>query len=153
MRYSIEEINQTKASLFEANRKADEETLERGKTFDASRKFPLRLQITEKSTPFEFKGVEYTKEKSDISGADRLIYGTNPKTYTIPKFDEARVTASVAPPLYYIVPPQWQEVIAIIEAHGIEFQRTKEPLIHRGRKLSFYRAEMGARLRLKATLR
>jgi murein tripeptide amidase MpaA len=128
LRYSIEEINANKASLFEANRKADEETLERGKTYDASRKFPLRLDITEKSTPMQFKGVEYTKEKSDISGAERLIYGTKPVSLTIPKFDDARVTASVAPPLYYIVPPQWQEVIAIIEAHGIKFQRTKEPL-------------------------
>jgi murein tripeptide amidase MpaA len=128
LRYSIEEINQNKQSLFDANRKADEETIERGKTYDANRKFPLRLQITEKSTPMQFKGVEYTKEKSEISGADRLIYGTTPKMYTIPKFDEAKVTASVAPPLYYIVPPQWQEVIAIIEAHGIKFRRTREPL-------------------------
>ncbi len=128
LRYSIEEINEHKASLFEANRKADKETIERGKTYDANRKFPLRLQITDKSIPFAFKGIEYTKEKSDISGADRLIYGTKPLNITIPKYDDARVTASVAPPLYYIVPPQWQEVISLLEAHGVKFQRTKEPL-------------------------
>ena len=128
LRYSIEEINLHKQSLFDANRKADEETVERGKTYDAGRKFPLKFEITEKSVPFEFKGLEYTKEKSDISGIERLIYGTKPKTYTIPKFDDAKVTASVAPPLYYIVPPQWQEVISILEAHHIKFQRTKEPL-------------------------
>ncbi|MGC2236652.1 MAG: M14 family metallopeptidase [Pyrinomonadaceae bacterium] len=128
LRYSIEEINQTKASLFEANRKADEETLERGKTYDASRKFPLRLDITEKSTPLAFKGVEYKLEKSDISGGNRIVYGTKPLNITIPRFDEAKVTAAVAPPLYYIVPPQWQEVIERLQAHGIEFQRTKEPL-------------------------
>jgi murein tripeptide amidase MpaA len=128
LRYSIEEINQNKASLFEANKKADEETVERGKTYDANRKFPLRLAITEKSIPFEFKGVEYKKEKSDISGGERLIYGTKPLNITIPKYDDAKITASVAPPLYYIVPPQWQEAIAILEAHNIKFQRTKEPL-------------------------
>jgi murein tripeptide amidase MpaA len=128
LRYSIEEINQNKSSLFEANRKADEETLERGKTYDASRKFPLRLDITDKSTPLAFKGVEYKLEKSDISGGNRIVYGTKPLNITIPRFDEARITASVTPPLYYIVPPQWQEVIAILQAHGIEFQRTKEPL-------------------------
>jgi murein tripeptide amidase MpaA len=128
LRYSIEEINQTKASLFEANRKADEETVERGKTYDANRKFPLRLDITDKSTPFQFKAVEYKKEKSDISGAERIVYGTKPMTVTIPKFDEARVTASVAPPLYYIVPPQWQEVINRLQEHGIKFQRTQAPL-------------------------
>jgi Zinc carboxypeptidase len=128
LRYSIEEINQSKASLFEANRKADEETIQRGKTYDASRKFPLRLSITEKSVPMQFKGVEYKKEKSDISGAERIVYGTKPLEITIPKYDEAKVTAAVAPPLYYIVPPQWQNVIEILQAHGIKFQRTREPL-------------------------
>ncbi len=128
LRYSIEEINQNKTSLFEANRKADEETLKRGKTYDASRKFPLRLQITEKSIPFQFKGVEYKLEDSTISGGKRIIYGTKPLNITIPKYDDAKVTASVAPPLYYIVPPQWQEVVAIMQAHSIKFQRIKEPL-------------------------
>ncbi len=128
LRYTIEEINKSKASLFEANKRADEETIERGKTYDANRKFPLRLAITENSKPFEFKGIEYRKEKSDISGAERIIYGTKPLNITIPKFDEARVTASVAPPLYYIVPAQWQEVIEILQAHGVKFQRITKPL-------------------------
>ncbi|MET0753429.1 MAG: M14 family metallopeptidase [Pyrinomonadaceae bacterium] len=128
LRYSIEEINQNKASLFEANHKADEETIERSKTYDANRKFPLRLEITDKSTPLAFKGVEYKLEKSDISGGNRIVYGTKPLNITIPRFDDAKVTAAVAPPLYYIVPPQWQEVIERLQAHGIEFQRTKEPL-------------------------
>jgi hypothetical protein len=128
LRYTVEEINARKDSLFDANRKADEETVRRGQTYDARVRFPLRLSITKNSTPFAFKGVAYQKEKSDISGAERLIYGTEPMNITIPKFDEAEVTASVAPPLYYIVPPQWQNVIEIIEAHGIKFQRTREPL-------------------------
>jgi len=128
LRYTIEEINQNKASLFEANKKAEKETIERGKTYDANRKFPLRLQITDKSVPFQFKGVEYKLEDSAISGAKRIVYGTKPLNISIPKYDDAKVTASVAPPLYYIIPPQWQEVITILQAHGIKFQRTKEPL-------------------------
>lgn len=128
LRYTIEEINSSKASLFEANKKADEETLNAFKTYDANRKFPLRLAIAEKSTQFEFKGVEYTKEKSEISGMDRIIYGTKPMNITIPRFDNAKVIASVAPPLYYIVPAQWQEVIERLQAHGVKFQRITKPL-------------------------
>ncbi len=75
-----------------------------------------------------FKGTEYTKEKSDISGAERIAYGTKPLNITIPRYDEAKVSASVAPPLYYIVPPQWQKVIEILQAHGIKFQRIEKPL-------------------------
>ena len=128
LRYTIEEINNHKKSLFETNKKADAETIERGKTYDATRQFPLRLEITKKSTPFDFKGVEYKIEESDISGAKRIIYGTKPLDITIPKFDEAKISASVAPPLFYIIPPQWQDVIEVLEAHGIKFQRTNKPL-------------------------
>ncbi|MGI8788671.1 MAG: M14 family metallopeptidase [Pyrinomonadaceae bacterium] len=128
LRYTIEEINRNKESLFEANRKADAETVERGKTYDANRQFPLRLEVTDKSVPFAFKGIEYALEDSEISGTKRIIYGTKPLDLTIPKFDEAKVTAFVAPPLYYIVPPQWKDAIAVLEAHGIKFQTLTKPL-------------------------
>lgn len=128
LRYTIEEISQNKASLFEANRKADVETVERGKTYDANRQFPLRLEILPKSTPLEFKGIEYTLEDSEISGTKRIVYGTKPMNIQIPRFDEAKISASVAPPLYYIVPPQWKDVIEVLEAHGIKFQRLTKPL-------------------------
>lgn len=128
LRYTIEEINQSKTSLFEANRKADGETVERGKTYDANRRFPLRVSVTEKSEPLAFKGIEYKLEDSDVSGTKRIVYGTKPLNITIPKFDEGKVTQSVAPPLYYIVPPQWKGAIAVLEAHGIAFQRTTKPL-------------------------
>jgi murein tripeptide amidase MpaA len=128
LRYTIEEINLNKTSLFEANKKADEETVRRGKTFDETRQFPLRIAITDKSIPYQFKGVEYTIEDSDVSGTKRIVYGTKPLDMTIPKFDESRISASVAPPLYYIVPPQWKAAIEVLEAHGIQFQRLTKPL-------------------------
>ena len=128
LRYTIEEINQNKASLFEANRQAVEETVNRGKTFDENRRFPLRQEITKKSAPFDFKGVEYRLEDSEISGTKRIIYGTKALDITIPKFDEAKISAAVAPPLYYIVPPQWTDAIEVLQAHGVQFQRLTEPL-------------------------
>ena len=128
LRYTIEEINRTKASLFEANKKADAETIERGKTYNANRQFPLRIEVTEKSEPLAFKGIEYKLEDSEISGTKRIIYGTKSLNITIPKFDEGKITASVAPPLYYIVPPQWKDAIDVLQAHGIQFQRTTKPL-------------------------
>ena len=128
LRYTIEEIGENKASLFEANRKAVEATINRGKSYDANLQYPLRQTITEKSTPFAFKGIEYKLEDSEISGMKRIVYGTKPLNITIPKFDEARTTASVAPPLYYIVPPQWKDAIAVLAAHGITFQKLTKPL-------------------------
>ena len=46
---------------------------------------------------------------------------------TIPKFDEGKISAGVAPPLYYIVPPQWKDAIEVLQMHGIQFQRLTKP--------------------------
>jgi hypothetical protein len=128
LRYTIEEVGRSKDSLFAANVIADTQTVERGKTYDAKREFPLKLDVTERSTPFAFKGVEYKLEDSSVSGGKKIVYGTAPLNVTIPRFDEGKVTASVAPPLYYIVPPQYKDVIEVLGLHGIKFSRLAKPL-------------------------
>ncbi|HCX31145.1 MAG TPA: hypothetical protein DHU55_15470, partial [Blastocatellia bacterium] len=62
--------------------------------------------------PYKLRAVEYHTEMSDISGAPRVVFGTKPLDLTVPMYNDFRVTAAVAPPLYYIVPLQWHEVIA-----------------------------------------
>lgn len=129
LRYFVDEAGKAKASLFVANVTADTQTVERGKTYDDKRQFPLDLDIDRsKSTPLNFKGVTYTMEDSTISGGKRIIYGSEPLNITIPRFDEAKVSAAVAPPLYYIVPPQYREVIGLLTVHGIRFSRIAKPL-------------------------
>lgn len=123
LRYTVEEVGNAKDSLFAANVIADTQTVERGKTYDAKRQFPLTLGVTDRSTPFVLKGVEYKMEDSVISGSKKIVYGTAPKEYTIPKFDEGKVISSVAPPLYYIVPPQYKEVNEVLKLHGVKFSR------------------------------
>ena len=123
LRYTIEHIGKNKQSLFEANKKADQETIERGKTFDVTREFPLRQRIGRTSKPFMFKGVEIKFEDSEISGTKRVIYGKKPFDVEIPQYDTANITSSVAPPLYYIIPPQWLDVIKRLEYHGVSFTR------------------------------
>lgn len=128
LRYTIEEIAAIKASLFDVNKKADAETIERGKTYDPSRRFPLVLDVTDRSTPFAFKGLEYKIEDSAVSGGKMIVYGTKPLNITIPRFDEGRVVTSVAPPLYYIIPPEWKDVINVLQMHGVKFETIKKPL-------------------------
>lgn len=119
----IAETGRERTSLFAANKRADADIIERGKTYDANRQFPLALTITDKATQIDFKGVEYTIDESPISGARRIIYSNTPKNYKIPKFDDARVSASVPPPIAYIIPPQWKDVIERLELHGVKFER------------------------------
>ena len=125
---TIEEINRSKASLFEANRKADEETVNRGKTYDATRQFPLQIGLSDKAQDFKLKAVEYKLEDSQISGGKKIVYGTKPTEILVKKYDDGIVKSSVAPPLYYIVPPQFQDAIERLEAHGVKFERITKPL-------------------------
>ncbi|MEJ7624520.1 MAG: M14 family metallopeptidase [Pyrinomonadaceae bacterium] len=128
LRFSVEEAGKSKASLFIANVTADTQTIERGKIYDEKRQFPLNLAITEKSTPLAFKGVKYTTEDSPISGGKRIIYGTEPMNITIPRFDDARVATAAAPPLYYVVPPQYADAISLLTTHGVKFEKLTKPM-------------------------
>ncbi len=70
LRYTIEEVGRSRDSLFAANAIADTQTIERGKTYDPDRQFPLRLDVTDRSTPFAFKGISYTVEDSPSPAAN-----------------------------------------------------------------------------------
>ena len=127
LRFTLEEMNRNTESLMRAVRAADEQTISGGQSFDAARRYPLRIELTDKPRAFNFKGVEARTELSDISGAMRVVFGTKPVDMTLPFYDEGRVAAAVAPPLYYIIPPQWKNVIEVLAAHGLKLQRLTEP--------------------------
>lgn len=127
LRFTLEELNRHPEKLLRANRVADEETIAEGQRYDAARRYPLRIELTDKSQPIQFKGVESHTELSDISGTMRVVFGTKPVDLTVPLYDESKVAAAVAPPLFYIVPPQWKIVIDILAAHGLKMKRLTAP--------------------------
>ncbi|HSD46438.1 MAG TPA: hypothetical protein VLB87_07435, partial [Pyrinomonadaceae bacterium] len=95
-------------------------------TYDPSSLFPLDFELTDDTTPFEVKAFEYETEESDVSGDLRVVYGREPLDLTIPMYDTFRVTEAAAPPLSYIVPVQWREVIDVLHAHGVQFRSLAE---------------------------
>lgn len=130
LRFTLEEVNQNKENLLNAGRQADTETVAAFGKYDANRRFPLSLELTDKSNPFELKAVASKVEKSDVSGGNWVQFdATKPITLTVPFFNEARVAAAVAPPVAYIVPPVWIEVIERLELHGLKIERTTKPQI------------------------
>lgn len=121
--YTLEEVNHNTEKLLTAVKRAEEEAVAMGKSYDPSRRLPLSVALTEKSSPFHLKGVEARTEQSDVSGKPWVEFGTKPVDYTVPLYDDTEVTKAVAPPLYYIVPQQWKDVIAILAAHGLRLKR------------------------------
>jgi murein tripeptide amidase MpaA len=128
LRFALAEVNRDPESLLEAVKQADDETLAAGQTYDPARLYPIDFELTDKTRPYNLKGFEYHTELSDVSGDMRVTFGTEPLDLTVPMYDDFRVTKAVAPPLYYIVPAQWQEVIDVLKAHGLTLRTTNEPL-------------------------
>jgi hypothetical protein len=127
LRFTLAEVSRDPESLLAAVREADEKTLADGRSYDPARRYPLDFELTDKTTPYELKALEYHTEASDISGAPYVTFGTKPIAMTVPMYKDFRVRTAVAPPLYYIVPSQWKDVIEVVKAHGVAFQTTKEP--------------------------
>jgi hypothetical protein len=126
LRFAISEVNDNPDRLINAGTLADENTVSWGRVYDHTRQFPLRFELTDYGRPFFLRAIESKTAMSEISGAPWVEFGTEPLDLTVPMRDTFRVTRAVSPPLAYIVPPQWREVIQNLSYHGLKLQRTIE---------------------------
>jgi hypothetical protein len=122
LRAALTEVNNDPERLRRVGREADLRTIEGRREYDPQQLYPLDFELTDDATPFELKAFQYTTEESEVSGDLRVVYSREPLDLTIPMYDTFRVTAAVAPPLYYIVPAQWSDVIEVLHAHGVQFR-------------------------------
>jgi Zinc carboxypeptidase len=122
LRAALTEVNSDPERLIRVGREADQRTIAAAQAYSPSNLYPLDFELTDAATLFELKAFKYETEQSDVSGDLRVIYGREPVDLTIPMYDTFRVTAAVAPPLQYIVPVQWSDVVEVIKAHGIQFR-------------------------------
>lgn len=90
---------------------------------------PLAWRVPENETPREIDvlGVESRRSLSAVSGDVRREWLGRPVTRRAPERIASEVATSAARPVAYWVPPQWSEVIALLELHGIQYERLSEP--------------------------
>ncbi len=124
LRALLSVLNRDAGTLAEINRRADRDAESLGITDRERWPFPLALAWDGTVSDVRFRGRRFERFRSDVSGATAVRYGPEPWEATIPVRSGVRVVASTLPPAGYIVPPQWNEVIDVLEAHGIELERT-----------------------------
>jgi len=125
LRAAINDVNQNSGRLLEVGRIADEQTVAEGGMYNPTAVYPLDFELTEEVTPFELKAFSYETDVSEISGDVRVVFGKEPLDLTVPMYQTFRATSAVAPPLAYIVPRQWEDVIEVLKVHGL-MMRTLE---------------------------
>jgi hypothetical protein len=113
-------VGRTRDALLAAVKRADERA---ASAELRAAPLPVEFETTEKSTTVDFLGVEYTAEKSALSGGDWFRYGTAPETFRVPYFNEIVPSVTVKLPLAYLVPPEWDDVIARLGWHGVAVRR------------------------------
>jgi len=97
----------------------------------AGQSVPLTYKASEKSRIIEFKGYEYTRTPSDISGAPMTRYDeSRPQIWKLPLRDDVQPDTSVnAPKGGYIVPVAHAPRVAQkLAQHGIGFRVLAKPL-------------------------
>jgi len=119
LQYTAELMNKTKDELITLNKKADDLSAS-----PAFRKDPLPVAFrrsAKDSVMVEFKGVEYSADKSDLTGGIWFKYTNIPITYTLPWFNKPEASITVDLPEAYIIPPEWIDVIRRLDIHGIDY--------------------------------
>jgi hypothetical protein len=127
LRALLEVMNRDTAKLIALNRKADADAAQLGAHPLGYDKFPLDLDGNGDTTPVLFHGYQFTRALSEVSGGMGVSYRHEPWNVTLPLATGVKITASTTLPAAYIVPPQWTQVIDVLEAHGVALRRTTAP--------------------------
>jgi len=127
LRALLEVMNRDAAKLIALNRQADADAASLGSQTASTAKFPLATAAAGDTTTVAFKGYQFTRATSEISGAPAIAYSHDLWNTTLPLETTAKVTASTTPPAAYIVPPQWTQVIDVLAAHDVAMSRTTAP--------------------------
>ncbi len=117
LRALIEEVNRDPVALTDAVTAGAAHGARPGRV-------PLRFSAPATPREVEIEGVSYHREPSAISGAQRIVYGTDPETWTVSWPVGREVTVAVEKPTAYIVPAPWTEVHARLAAHGLRLLET-----------------------------
>ena len=122
-------LNEHPAQLRGLLRQADQDTIAGFANFDPAKTFPLRFRHTQTSEPFVFKGYAQQHVPSQISGRLAIHYDrSRPFELTVPHFHKLESAVAVTPPLGYLIPPQFTEVINLLALHDLQAYRLDAPV-------------------------
>ncbi len=98
-----------------------------GKTYDPQPSFPLAFRtLKDKGDSMVYRGYHVRYVKGEISGEEYPIYSQEIKNTPSLYLDRVEPSVLVSPPLGYLVPAAWQNVVQVLDSHGISYVRLKQ---------------------------
>ncbi len=129
---SVYELMKQLIGYINANASILQQTVKAGDSLTANELtgtyLPIGFAATDDSVMTDFLGVDFHFEPSEISGSERIAWGSEKITYRVPWFYNAAPTDSVLIPYAYIVPAEWHDQIELLKLHGVRVDFLKEPM-------------------------
>jgi len=123
---TLRAVGEQPDALFAAVRDADALTI-RTHGGDRDGRIPYDYKFTTHAQRVTYHGYEQTLRKSEVTGDEVIDYSTTPRDYETNLYDEPSATQVLTPPLAYLIPPQWTDVLDRLTLHGIRFTRLTVP--------------------------
>jgi hypothetical protein len=85
---------------------------------------PVKFDLSDNFEEILFKGYDYKKVYSEISGTDKIVYTNSPKEFKVKYYRDVIVKDSIQIPDYYIIPAEWSYLVDRMSFHGIKYLTT-----------------------------
>ncbi len=120
----IEYSNKNYKKIIDCSTNADRYTIQKYST--EHKPYPLKIDITNKSKKFLYKGIKYKLVYSNITGSKIRKFTDEKYSIEVPYFNETKIVDSVYLPKAYIIPQEWKALVDILLLHGIKFNKPEE---------------------------
>ncbi len=132
---TIEFVNTNAVELIELNLEADVFSAE--KLSKQKKYLHVGFKESGRYEMIDFKGYEYYRDSSKISGSNKLVYTDVKKDFKIKHFNDIVPLDSVMLPKAYLIPKEWSKLVDILEIHGIQVNYLKVDSIFEVTKYRF----------------
>jgi hypothetical protein len=124
-------VSSNASALIDLNKRADENSV---LEYSIDKNYlPISFEESEKYDEVNLKGYKYIWEKSDISGAQKLVYTKEKKEFNVKYYNDVIATDSIDVPDAYIIPKEWWDNgLSRLQIHGVKtkyFQRDTTILV------------------------
>lgn len=97
----------------------------RGAEYDE--RVPLQVRASDAGRPFTFRGWATELRHSPVTGVEVLAYSHTPVDVETTIYDTPTVAEAITPPLAYVIPPAWDDLIDRLRLHGVAMKSTTAP--------------------------
>lgn len=116
---TFEFIKSNAGELLLLNQQADRNSL---MDFLYQKKYlPVMFDLSDNFEEVLFKGYDYKKVHSEISGTDKIVYTNSSKDFKVKYYHDVIVKDSIQIPDYYIIPSEWSYLVDRMSFHGIKY--------------------------------